>query len=111
MRAAVVKAARAPDTERQKSPNACVRIYRALTTQMDHHVMKNRDDMNAVVEGLQRKHGLLAAFLEATLQRRAAVGEISEPINVEAHQQTAPAPDSTVVPFAFRRANLVRASR
>ena len=28
--------------------------------------MRNREDMNAVIEGLQRDHALLAAFLEAT---------------------------------------------
>ena len=28
--------------------------------------MWNREDMNAVIEGLQRDHALLAAFLEAT---------------------------------------------
>jgi len=31
-----------------------------------HHVMKTRDNMSAVIEGLQRDHGLLAAYLEAT---------------------------------------------
>jgi hypothetical protein len=31
-----------------------------------HHVMKTRDNMRAVIDGLQRKHGLLAAYLEAT---------------------------------------------
>jgi hypothetical protein len=30
-----------------------------------HHVMKTRDNMRAVIDGLQRKHGLLAAYLEA----------------------------------------------
>ena len=28
--------------------------------------MRNREDMNAVIEGLQRDYALLAAFLEAT---------------------------------------------
>jgi hypothetical protein len=31
-----------------------------------HRAMKNRDNMSAVIEGLQRDHGLLAAYLEAT---------------------------------------------
>ena len=46
--------------------------------------MWNREDMNAVIEGLQRDHALLAAFLEATdkidwraLHRRVAIGETS----------------------------------
>ena len=67
--------------------------------------MKTRDNMSAVIEGLQREHGLLAAYLEAT-------------VNVEAHQVSA-APQSPEVPqlpevmpstspFVFRRANLVR---
>jgi hypothetical protein len=65
--------------------------------------MRNRDDMNAVIEGLRRDHALLAAFLEATdkidwraLHRRVAIGEASSmPINLD-------------TPFLFRRANLVR---
>jgi hypothetical protein len=81
--------------------------------------MKNRDDTNAVIQGLHGEHVLLAAFLEATdkiggraLQKRAAIGEmLPEPINMEAHQQTSIMPDSPVAPFAFRRANLVRASK
>ena len=70
-----------------------------------HHVMKTRDNMGAVIEGLQREHGLLAAYLEAT-------------VNVEAHRVSA-APQLPEVPqfpevvlstspFVFRRANLVR---
>jgi hypothetical protein len=93
------------------------RIYPALTMQADHHVMPNRDDMNAVIEGVRGEHGLLAAFLEATdkidgrtLQRRAAIGEMPNAVNVEAHQQTSTTPNAAAVPFAFRRANLVRAS-
>jgi hypothetical protein len=31
-----------------------------------HHAMKTRDNMSAVIEGLQRDHGLMAAYLEAT---------------------------------------------
>lgn len=80
--------------------------------------MKNRHDMNAVSEGLRSKHGLLAAFLEATdkidwrvLQRRAPIGEMPGPINMEAHQQVSITPKSDIAPFAFRRANLVRASK
>jgi hypothetical protein len=81
--------------------------------------MKTRDD-SAAVEGLQRDHGLLAAYLEATdridwrpLHKRAVIARTPEPVNVEAH--TAPtAPQlPKVVPspsFVFRRANLVRAS-
>ena len=65
-----------------------------------HHVMKTRDNMRAVIDGLQRKHGLLAAYLEATdkidrraLHQRAVIAEIPE------------VPSTS--PFVFRRANLV----
>ena len=61
--------------------------------------MKTRDNMSAVIEGLQREHGLLAAYLEAT-------------VNVEAHRLSAAPQLPEVVPstspFVFRRANLVR---
>ena len=64
-----------------------------------HHAMKTRDNMGAVIEGLQRQHGLLAAYLEAT-------------VNVEAHRVSAAPQLPEVVPstspFVFRRANLVR---
>jgi hypothetical protein len=83
---------------------------------VDDYVMKNRDDMNAVIEGLNRDHGLLAAFLEATdkidwraLHRRPATGDMSKAVNVEAHPQTSAAPKFPDSPFAFRRANLVPA--
>ena len=61
--------------------------------------MKTRDNMSAVIEGLQREYGLLAAYLEAT-------------VNVEAHRVAAATELPEVVlstsPFVFRRANLVR---
>jgi hypothetical protein len=73
--------------------------------------MRNRDDMSAVIEGLQRDHALLAAFLEATdkidwaLHRRVAIGETSnKPINLETLQASIP----QASPFVLRRANLVR---
>jgi hypothetical protein len=77
---------------------------------MPHHdVMGNRDDMRMVIEGLQRDHALLAAFLEATdkidwraLHRRVAIGKTSDtPINLKTLQAQAS-------PFVIRRANLVR---
>jgi hypothetical protein len=86
--------------------------------------MKNRDDMSAVIVGLHEDHALLAAFLEATdkigwrpLQERTAIEEALQPVGAEAHKasivpvlpQVEPV-KSTVPPFAFRRANLVRAS-
>jgi hypothetical protein len=65
-----------------------------------HHVMKTRDNMKAMIDGLQRKHGLLAAYLEATdkidrrvLHQRAVIAE------------TPDVPSTS--PFVFRRANLV----
>ena len=57
-------------------------LYRALTTLAHRRVMKIRDNMSAVIEGLQRDHGLLAAYLEATdkidwraLRKRVAITE------------------------------------
>jgi hypothetical protein len=45
--------------------------------------MKIRDNMNAVIEGLQKDHGLLAAYLEATdkidwraLHKRVVIGDV-----------------------------------
>jgi hypothetical protein len=59
-----------------------------------HHVMKIRDNMSAVIEGLQKDHGLLAAYLEATdkidwraLHKRVMIGEAPNPADVEAHQR------------------------
>jgi hypothetical protein len=70
-----------------------------------------------VIAGVRKDHRLLAAFLEASdkidwraLQRRVAIGELTEPVNVKAHQQTSTTPIAPVTPFSFRRANLVRAS-
>jgi hypothetical protein len=84
------------------------------------NVMKNRGDMNAVIEGLHKEHRLLAAFLEATdkidwrsLHKHVAIGETVTPVNLEASLEAPPAteaPKTPVTPFAFRRANLVRAS-
>ena len=75
-------------------------LYPALTMLGHHHVMKTRDNMRAVIDGLQRKHGLLAAYLEATdkidrraLHQRAVIAETPE------------VPSTS--PFVFRRANLV----
>jgi hypothetical protein len=52
-----------------------------------HHVMKTRDNMSAVIEGLQRQHGLLAAYLEA-------IAETPKRVKVV----------SSTSPFVFRRA-------
>jgi hypothetical protein len=61
-----------------------------LTTLAHHHVMSNRDDMTGVIEGLQRDHVLLAAFLEATdkidwraLQRRVAIAPAPKPASAD----------------------------
>jgi len=79
-----------------------------------HRAMKTRHNMSAVIEGLQRDHGLLAAYLEATnridwrtLHRRVVIGEPPKPSNVEASQLPEVVP-STPSPFVFRRANLVQ---
>jgi hypothetical protein len=68
--------------------------------------MKTRDNMSAVIEGLQREHGLLAAYLEATnkidwraLHRRVVIAETPNPVNVEARRVSAapqlPEPSTT----------------
>jgi hypothetical protein len=81
--------------------------------------MKIRDNMSAVIEGLQKDHRLLAAYLEATdkidwraLHKRVVIGVAPEPANIEAHQaSTAPQLPEVVPsrsPFVFRRTNLLR---
>jgi hypothetical protein len=81
--------------------------------------MKTRGNMSAVIDGLQREHGLLAAYLEATdkigwraLHKPMAITETPKPFSVEAHQLTAAPQLPDVVPptspFVLRRANLVR---
>jgi hypothetical protein len=75
--------------------------------------------MSAVIDGLQREHGLLAAYLEATdkigwraLHKPMAITETPKPVSVEAHQVSAAPQLPEVVPptspFVLRRANLVR---
>ena len=81
-----------------------------------HRAMKIRDNMSAVIEGLQKDHGLLAAYLEATdkidwraLHKRVVIAETP---SAEVHQVFAAPQLPDVVPstspFVFRRANLVR---
>ena len=83
--------------------------------------MMIRDNMSAVIEGLQNDHSLLAAYLEATdkidwraaLRKRVVTGETPKPVNVEAPPASTAPQLPEVVPstsFMFRRANLVRAS-
>jgi hypothetical protein len=82
--------------------------------------MKSRDDISAVIKGLHKDHGLLAAFLEATdkvdwrpLHKQMAIAETATPVNLEASLealQASAVPKAAAAPFAFRRANLVRAS-
>jgi hypothetical protein len=80
--------------------------------------MKIRDNMSAVIEGLQKDHALLAAFLEATdkidwraLHKQVVMEGTSEPADVEAEEASTASQLPRVVPlksFIFRRANLVR---
>jgi hypothetical protein len=81
--------------------------------------MKIRDNMSAVIESLQKDHGLLAAYLEATdkidwraLQKGVVISEAPEPVNVEARPTPAAPELPEVVPsrptFTYRRANLAR---
>jgi hypothetical protein len=80
--------------------------------------MKNRGNMSAVIDGLQKEHGLLAAYLEATdkigwraLHKPMAITETPKAVSVEAHQVSAAQQLPEVVPptspFVLRRANLV----
>jgi hypothetical protein len=81
--------------------------------------MKTRDDKSAVIVGLRKHHGLLAAFLEAADKidhKRIAIGEMPKSVNGEA--QASPASElpqdgltkSPASAFALRRANLERVS-
>jgi hypothetical protein len=79
--------------------------------------MTTRDNISAVIEGLQREQGVLAAYLEATdkidwraLHKRVVIAETPKPVNVEAHQlpevPQLPEVVPSTSPFIFRRANL-----
>jgi hypothetical protein len=99
-----------------RPPRLGCELYPALTMLAHHDVMKSRNNMRAVIGGLQRKHGLLAAYLEATDEidwrahhKRVAIGETPKPVNVEAHQAPEVAPSSRST-FVFRRANHVASS-
>jgi hypothetical protein len=50
------------------APGPEASFYRALTTLAEHCLMKIRDNMNAVIESLQKEHGLLAAYLEGPIE-------------------------------------------
>jgi hypothetical protein len=75
--------------------------------------MMTRDDKSAVILGLRKHHGLLAAFLEAAdkIDRKRVIGEMPTPVGVKTRQaSTRPLPQvgpSPVSAFALRRANLV----
>jgi hypothetical protein len=62
--------------------------------------MKTRDNISAVIEDLQRDHGLLAAYLEATdridwraLHKPVVIGETPKSVNIEAGPGSAACPD------------------
>jgi hypothetical protein len=76
-----------------------------------HSFMKTRDNMGAVIKALQRKHGLLAAYLKATdkidwraLNKPVAIADTAKPVNVDAQSAAPELPETG--PFTFRRANL-----
>ena len=77
--------------------------------------MMTRDDKSAVILGLRKHHGLLAAFLEAADKidhKRMVIGEMPKLVNVKTRQaSTAPqlpqVGPSPVSAFALRRTNLV----
>jgi hypothetical protein len=81
--------------------------------------MKTRDSMSGVIEALQRDHGLLAAYLEATdkidwraVHKRVVIGEGPKAVSVEADRaSTAPQLPEVVPstsPFCLSAANLPR---
>jgi hypothetical protein len=81
--------------------------------------MKIRGNMSAVIKGLQKDNGLLAAYLEATdkidwqaLRKRVLIRETPKPADLEADQASTAPQLSEVVPsaspFVFRRANVLR---
>ena len=77
--------------------------------------MMTRDDKSAVIFGLRKHHGLLAAFLEAVDKidhKRMVIGEMPKLVKVKTRQaSTAPQlpqiGPSAVSTFALRRTNLV----
>ena len=77
--------------------------------------MMTRDDKSAMILGLRKHHGLLAAFLEAADKidhKRMVIGEMPKLVNVKTRQaSTAPqlpqVGPSVGSAFAPRRANLV----
>jgi hypothetical protein len=81
--------------------------------------MMTCDDKSAVILGLRKHHGLLAAFLEAADKidhKRMVIGEMPKLVNVETRQaSTAPqlpqVGPSAVSVFALRRANLIALER
>jgi hypothetical protein len=71
-----------------------------------HHVMKTRDNMRAVIEGLQGDQALLAAYLEATdkIDWRAPKRIAIKPDHTPAARPLSGMVRSTS--FVLRRANL-----
>jgi hypothetical protein len=85
--------------------------------------MKTRRNTKPVIGALRRKHGLLAAFLEAgekidwqALERRLSIAATHKLVRIEEQQAPAESPQLPEVvqpksPFVFRRANLVQVFR
>jgi hypothetical protein len=68
--------------------------------------MTTRDNMSAMIEGLQRKHGLLAAYLEAAdNHKRVVIAETPKQVFAAPQLPEVVPPTS---PFVLRRANLAR---
>jgi len=79
--------------------------------------------MRPVIGTVRRKHGLLAAFLEASekidwqaLERPVSIAATHKLVRIEERQAPAESPQLPEVaqstsPFVFRRANFVRAFR
>ena len=79
--------------------------------------MMKRDNMSAVIDGLQKEQGLLAAFLEATnkvdcrtLYKPVPIGDRPKPVNVEAEPHQVEPSKSSASSFVLQPANLVRSS-
>ncbi|MGA7803178.1 hypothetical protein [Bradyrhizobium sp.] len=75
---------------------------KSLTMLLDYLAMRTRDDLKAVIETLRKRHGLLAAYLEAadrfdwrTLDKPMAIGELAPVVNCAAPGPHQPEPESS----------------
>jgi hypothetical protein len=74
----------------------------SLTMLLDDLTMRTRDDLKAVIETLRKRHGLLAAYLEAadrfdwrTFDKPMAIGEFAPVANCAASDPHQSEPESS----------------